>query len=47
MSDSSIWPIDRTLSNATTSGLSGLESDDNKGVLHNAPELLKPHHQIV
>ena len=30
---SSIWPIDRTLSGATTSGQSGLGSDGNKGVL--------------
>ena len=32
MSDSSIWPIDRTLSRATSSGQSGPESDDNEGV---------------
>ena len=30
---SSIWPIDRTLSGATTLGLSELGSDDNEGVL--------------
>ena len=30
---SSIWPIDRTLSDATTPGQGGPESDDNKGVL--------------
>ena len=29
-----IYPIDRTLSGATTSGQSGLGSDGNKGVLH-------------
>ena len=31
---SSIWPIDRTLSGDTTLSLSGLESDDNEGMLH-------------
>ena len=31
---SSIWPIDRTLSGATTPGQSGPGSDGNKGVLH-------------
>ena len=34
MSSSSIWPIDRTLSSATTLGQSGPRSNDNKGVLH-------------
>ena len=34
MSNSSIWPIDRTLSGATTLGQSGPGSDDNEGVLH-------------
>ena len=33
MSKSSIWPIDRTLSGATTLGLSGPGSDGNEGVL--------------
>ena len=33
MSNSSIWPIDWTLSDATTPGQSGHESDGNKGVL--------------
>ena len=33
MSNSSIWPIDRTLSGATTPGQSGPESDGNEGVL--------------
>ena len=33
MSKSSIWPIDRTLSGATTLDLSGPKSDANKGVL--------------
>ena len=31
---SSIWPIDRTLSVATTQGQSGPGSDGNEGVLH-------------
>ena len=31
---SSIWPIDRTLSGATTLGQSGPGSDGNEGVLH-------------
>ena len=31
---SSIRPIDRTLSSATTPGQSGLKSDGNEGVLH-------------
>ena len=31
---SSIWPIDRTLSNATTTGQSGPGSDGHEGVLH-------------
>ena len=30
---SSIWPIDGTLSDATTPGQSGSESDDNEGAL--------------
>ena len=34
MSNSSIWPIDRTLSGATTLGQSGPGSDGNEGVLH-------------
>ena len=33
MSNSSIWPIDRTLSGAITPGQSGPGSDGNKGVL--------------
>ena len=31
---SSIWPIDRTLSDATTPGQSGSGSDGNEGVLY-------------
>ena len=34
MQFSSIWPIDMTLSGATTPGQSGLGSDGNEGVLH-------------
>ena len=33
MQFSSIWPIDRTLADATTLGQSGSESNGNKGVL--------------
>ena len=31
---SSIWPIDRALSDATTAGQSGLGSDSNEGALY-------------
>ena len=31
---SSIWPIDRTLSSATTPGQSGPGNDGNEGLLH-------------
>ena len=31
---SSIWPIDKTLSGATTPSLSGPRNDDNEGILH-------------
>ena len=34
MSNSSIWPIDRTLSGATTLGQSGPGSNGNEGLLH-------------
>ena len=34
MQFSSILPIDKTISGATTPGQSGLESNDNEGVLH-------------
>ena len=34
MSKSSIWPIDRILSGATTPGLSGSGSNGNERVLH-------------
>ena len=34
MLNSSIWPIDKTLSNAPTSGHSGPMSNGNEGVLH-------------
>ena len=49
MSNSSIWPIDRTLSSATTPDKSEPGSDGNEGVLHipKAPALLEPHYEIV
>ena len=49
MSNSSIGPIDRTLSDATTLGQSEPGSNDNEGLLciPNAPALLEPQHQIV
>ena len=34
MWNSSIWPIDRTLTGATKPGYSGPESNGNEGVLH-------------
>ena len=34
MSNSSIWPIDRTLSDATTPGQSGFGSDGNEEALY-------------
>ena len=34
MSNSSIWPIDKTLSGATTLGQNGPKYDDNEWVLH-------------
>ena len=34
MSNSSIWPIDKTLLDATTPGQSEPGSNDNEGVLH-------------
>ena len=34
MPNSSIWPIDKTLSGATTLGQSGPGSNGNEGVLH-------------
>ena len=34
MSNNLIWPIDRTLSNATTPSQSGPGSDGNEGVFH-------------
>ena len=41
MSNTSIWPIDRTLSDATTPGQSGLRSNGNEGVLQ-IPQSSKP-----
>ena len=40
MSNSSIWPIDRTLSGDTTLDLSESGSDDNEGVLY-SPKISK------
>ena len=42
MSNSLIWPIDRTLSGAITLGQSGPESDGNEGALR-VPQALKAH----
>ena len=39
-SNSSIWPIDRTLSGATTPGQCGLVNNGNKGALH-IPQISK------
>ena len=49
MTNSSIWPIDRNLSGATTSGESEPGSDGNEEVLHisQTRALLEPHHQIA
>ena len=49
MSNNSIWPIDRTLSDATTPDKSGPGSDDNEGLIciPKAPALVEPHFQIV
>ena len=46
---SSIWLIDKTLSDATTPDLSGPWSDGNEEYsgFPKAPASLKPHHQIV
>ena len=40
---SSIWSIDRILSDATTLGQNGPGSNGNEGVLY----IPQPHHQIV
>ena len=49
MQFSSIRPINRALSGATTPSQRGFGSDDNEGysVFPKAPALLEPHHQIV
>ena len=49
LSDSSVWPIDRTLSGSSTPSQSGPGKDGNEGVLwiSKAPAFLEPHHQIV
>ena len=46
---SSICPIDRTLSGATTPGQSELGSDGNKEVLHipQSSRITEPYHQII
>ena len=44
MLNSSIWPIDRTLSTATTPGLSESGSDGNEEVLKESA-LPEPHYQ--
>ena len=46
MSDSTIRPIDRTLSGATTSGQSGPRSNGNEGLLH-IPQISKARLQMV
>ena len=46
MSDSSIWPIDRTLSGAISPGQSEPGSDGNEEVLH-FPQSLLPIHAIT
>ena len=45
----SIWPINRTLSGATTQAQSGPGSNGNVGVLHilQSSSITRPHHQIV
>ena len=45
----SIWPIDRTLSGATTQGESEPTSNGNEGALRipQTPALPEPRHQIV
>ena len=49
MSNSSIWPIDRTQSGAATPGESGPRNDGMKGysTFPKGPVLLEPHYQIV
>ena len=44
---SSIWPIDRILSGATTLGQGELGSDGNEVVLCISKAPAEPHHQIV
>ena len=48
MSNSSIWPLDRTLSGTTTLGQSGPGSDDNKkGVSSYSDKIFKVFDQLV
>ena len=46
--NSSMWPINGTLTGTTTPGQSEPESNGNEGVLHIPQTLeMEPHHQIV
>ena len=49
MSQSSIWAMGMTLSNATTPGQSRPGNDDSDGVLRipQGPKVMEPQHQIV
>ena len=48
MLNSSIWPIDRTLSGATTPEQSRHGSDGQEVLcIPQAPALLEPHYQII
>ena len=46
MLNSSIWLIDRTISDTTTPGQSGPGSDGNEGVLR-IPQNLRHYYQII
>ena len=43
---SSIWPIDRTISDATSPDLGAMAMNE-YSVFPKAPSLLEPHHQFV
>ena len=47
MSNSFIWPIDKTLSGATTRVDLGVMTIKGYSAFPSAPKLLEPHHQIV
>ena len=47
MQFSSIWPIDRNLSGATTPDSSGAGSNEGVLCIPKAPAFLEPPHQIV